>query len=30
MQRGKASKIELVVYQNIRNTIGGYVDGVDM
>jgi len=25
MQRGKASKIELVVYQNIRNTIGNYV-----
>jgi hypothetical protein len=30
IQRGKASKIELVVYQNIRNTIGRYVAGVDM
>jgi hypothetical protein len=29
MQRGKASKIELVVYQNIRNTIVRYVAGVD-
>jgi len=30
MQRGKASKIELLVYQNRRKTIGSYVAGLDM